>query len=101
MIIIKILRRQMMTKKQLVDVVAEKAGVTKKNAEAVISAALDEIVAAVANGESVQLIGFGTFEARKREARVGINPLTQEKIEIAASTVPAFKAGKAFKEAVK
>ncbi len=90
-----------MTKKQLIDAVAAKAGVTKKDAEAVVAATFNEIVAAVANGESVQLIGFGTFETRKREARVGINPLTQEKIEIAASTVPAFKAGKAFKEAVK
>ncbi len=90
-----------MTKKELIDVVAEKANVTKKDAEAVVNATIDEIVAAVAKGESVQFTGFGTFEARKREAKEGRNPRTGEVVKIAASTVPAFKAGKSFKEAVK
>ncbi len=90
-----------MTKKEIVASVAEKTGVSKKDAEAVLSAAFDEIVAAVAKGDSVQFTGFGTFEPRKREARTGLNPQTKEKIEIAATVVPAFKAGKAFKDAVK
>ncbi len=91
----------MMTKKDLVEKVAASTGVSKKDADAIISATVNEIKAAVAAGESVQFVGFGTFEARKRNARTGINPLTKEKVEIAATTVPAFKAGKAFKDAVK
>ncbi len=90
-----------MNKKELVGAVAAKAGVSKKDAEAVISATFDEIVAAVAKGETVQLIGFGTFESRQRSAKEGRNPKTGETLEIAATTVPAFKAGKAFKDAVK
>ncbi len=90
-----------MTKKELINVVAEQAGVTKKVADAVINSAIDQIVASVAKGESVQFTGFGTFVARKKNSRTGINPLTKDKIQIAATTVPAFKAGKAFKDAVK
>lgn len=89
-----------MNKVELVASVAEKAGLSKKDAEKAVAAVLESVVAAVAKGEAVQLVGFGTFEARKREARTGLNPQTKEKIEIAATTVPAFKAGKAFKDAV-
>lgn len=90
-----------MTKLELVSAVAEKAGVTKKCADAVIDAMLDEIVQTVKNGEKVQIVGFGTFELRERAARTGLNPQTKEPITISASKVPAFKAGKAFKDAVK
>lgn len=89
-----------MNKVELVASVAEKAGLSKKDAEKAVAAVLDSVVTAVAKGEAVQLVGFGTFEARKREARTGLNPQTKEKIKIAATTVPAFKAGKAFKDAV-
>ena len=89
-----------MNKVELVASVAEKAGLSKKDAEKAVAAVLDTVVDAVAKGEKVQLIGFGTFEARKRDARTGLNPQTKEKIEIAATTVPAFKAGQAFKEKV-
>lgn len=90
-----------MTKKELVEAIAGKVGATKKDTDAIVSAAFDEIIATVAKGESVQIAGFGTFEARERAARTGLNPQTKEKVEIAATTVPAFKAGKAFKDAVK
>ncbi len=89
-----------MNKVQLVAAVAEKAELSKKDAEKAVAALLDTVVEAVAAGDKVQLIGFGTFEARKRDARTGLNPLTKEKITIAATTVPAFKAGQAFKEKV-
>lgn len=89
-----------MNKVELVAAVAEKANLSKKDAEKAVAAVLDSVIAAVAKGEAVQLVGFGTFEARKRDARVGLNPQTKEKITIAATTVPAFKAGKAFKDAV-
>ena len=89
-----------MTKKEIIDAVAEKAQVSKKAAGAAVDALLDEVVAAVAKGEKVQFVGFGTFEARERGERVGQNPATGEKITIKASTVPAFKAGAKFKEAV-
>ena len=98
-----------MTKKELIDAVAAKTGVSKKDAGAVVDAALNEIVTALANDDAVQIAGFGTFETRKREARTGINPKTKEKIVVPATTVPAFKAGKtpkfkagkALKDAVK
>ncbi len=89
-----------MNKVELVASVAEKAGLSKKDAEKAVAAILESVVAAVAKGEAVQLVGFGTFEARKREARTGLNPQTKETIKIPATTVPAFKAGKAFKDAV-
>ena len=89
-----------MNKVELVAAVAEKAGLSKKDADKALAAVLDSVIEAVAKGEKVQLIGFGTFEARKRDARTGLNPLTKEKIEIAATTVPAFKAGQAFKDKV-
>ena len=89
-----------MNKVELVASVVEKAGLSKKDAEKAVAAVLESVVAAVAKGEAVQLVGFGTFEARKRDARVGLNPQTKEKITIPATVVPAFKAGKAFKDAV-
>lgn len=90
-----------MNKAELITAVAEKAAVSKKDADKAISALIDVVVEAVAAGEKIQIGGFGTFEARTRAARVGINPQTKEKISISASKVPGFKAGKVFKNAVK
>lgn len=90
-----------MTKKDLINAVSETSGVSKKDTAAVIDAVFVAITDSVASGDSVQLVGFGTFEARRREARTGRNPHTGEAINISAATVPAFKAGKAFKDAVK
>ncbi|MBC6419051.1 MAG: HU family DNA-binding protein [Prochloron sp. SP5CPC1] len=89
-----------MNKGQLVDQVAEKATVTKKQADAVITAAIETIMATVSAGEKVTLVGFGSFESRDRKAREGRNPKTGEKMEIPATQVPAFSAGKLFKEKV-
>lgn len=89
-----------MTKKDLVNAVSESAGVSKKDTAAVIDTLFAAITNSVASGDSVQLVGFGTFEARRREARTGRNPHTGEALNISAATVPAFKAGKAFKDAV-
>ncbi|AFY62132.1 MULTISPECIES: HU family DNA-binding protein [Cyanophyceae] len=89
-----------MNKAELVDAVADKANVTKKQAEVVISAAVDVIMDAVADGDKVTLVGFGAFEPRERKAREGRNPKTGEKMEIPATKVPAFSAGKLFKEKV-
>ena len=90
-----------MNKTQIIDAVAKETGLKKKEAEAAVNAVFTTIEGALTAGEKVQLVGFGTFEARERAARKGINPLTKETIDIAASVVPAFKAGKAFKDAVK
>ena len=89
-----------MNKAELINAVAEAADVSKKDAEAVITAAVDTITAALKEGEKVQLVGFGSFEVKKRAARTGRNPKTKEAIEIPASAVPVFKAGKALKDAV-
>ena len=89
-----------MNKKELITAAAAKAGTTQKDAESVINAALEAIATALANGERVQISGFGSFEVKTREARVGRNPKTKEAINIPASKVPAFKAGKALKDAV-
>ncbi|MCQ4022272.1 MULTISPECIES: HU family DNA-binding protein [unclassified Ruminococcus] len=89
-----------MNKTELVAAVAEKSGLTKKDAEKAVSSVIDVIVESVANGEKVQVVGFGTFEQRQRNARTGCDPRTKQQIEIPASKVPAFKAGNAFKEAV-
>ncbi len=89
-----------MNKVELVAAVAEKAALSKKDAEKALNAVLDTVVAALADGDKVSLVGFGTFETRKREARQGRNPRTGENITIAASNQPAFKAGRAFKDAV-
>ena len=87
-----------MNKSELVAAIAEKAGVSKKDTEAMFKAFVETVEGAVKDGDKVQLIGFGTFEAKARSARTGKNPRTGEKIKIAASKVPAFKAGAAFKE---
>lgn len=89
-----------MNKKELVDIVATETGVTKKEIDRVIAATLDAIAATVASGERVTLVGFGTFEPRDRAGREGRNPRTGEPVEIPATTVPAFSAGKLFKERV-
>jgi DNA-binding protein HU-beta len=89
-----------MNKSELVDAIAAKAEITKKDADAVLSAVIDAIMEAVAEGEKVTLVGFGTFEARQRQAREGRNPSTGKPIKIPATTVPAFSAGKSFKEKV-
>ena len=89
-----------MNKTELVAAVAEKTGLSKKDSEKAVSAAFDAITSALVAGDKVQLVGFGAFEVREREARVGRNPRTKETIEIAASKAPAFKAGKALKDAV-
>ncbi|HIK44773.1 MAG TPA: HU family DNA-binding protein [Leptolyngbyaceae cyanobacterium M65_K2018_010] len=89
-----------MNKQELVDAIAAKTTITKKEADAILTAAVDTIMEAVSEGEKVTLVGFGTFEARARAAREGRNPSTGEKIQIAASTVPVFSAGKGFKETV-
>ena len=89
-----------MNKTDLIAAVAEAANVSKKDAAAVVAATFDAITKAIADGDKVQLAGFGTFEARERAARDGKNPLTGEAIKIAACKVPAFKAGKALKDAV-
>lgn len=88
-------------KADIVDHVAEKTGFTKKDSQAALDAVLDSIQAALQRGERVQLTGFGTFETRERSARKGKNPATGEEMEIPAMTIPAFRAGKNLKEAVK
>lgn len=89
-----------MNKTELVSSIAEKADLTKKDAERALSAFFSSVEEALVRGEKVQLVGFGTFEVRERKARMGRNPQTGEEIQIDASKVPAFKAGKALKEAV-
>jgi DNA-binding protein HU-beta len=89
-----------MNKGELVDTVAAKASVTKKEADAVISATVEAIMEAVSSGEKVTLVGFGSFERRQRKAREGRNPKTGEKMTIPETQVPAFSAGKLFKERV-
>ena len=89
-----------MNKTELITVAAESAGLTKKDTERVLNAAIDAITAALVNGEKVQLSGFGTFETKDREARVGRNPHTKEAIDIPATRVPTFKPSKALKDNV-
>lgn len=89
-----------MTKKEFIAAVAEQTGVAKKDAERVYDAIFAGIAEQMAAGEKVSVNGFGTFEVRERAARQGLNPLTKEKIEIAACKVPAFKAAKALKDSV-
>ncbi|WP_341531591.1 HU family DNA-binding protein (plasmid) [Nostoc sp. UHCC 0302] len=89
-----------MNKGELVDAVAAKANVTKKQADEIISAFLEAVTEAVANGEKVTLVGFGSFERRERSEREGRNPKTNEPMTIPATKVPAFSAGKLFKEKV-
>ncbi len=89
-----------MNKSELIDAIASKADVTKKDADEILSALIDTIIDSVSSGDKVTLVGFGTFEARQRQAREGRNPSTGQPIQIPATTVPAFSAGKAFKEKV-
>ncbi|MBP1588170.1 MAG: HU family DNA-binding protein [Clostridia bacterium] len=89
-----------MNKTQLIEAVAKAANVSKKDSKAAVEATLEAIKKSLVAGDKVQLIGFGTFETRKRPARTGKNPRTGESVKIAAAKVPAFKAGKALKEAV-
>ena len=89
-----------MNKTELVAAVAEKSGLSKKDAERVVSATFETITAQLTKGEKVQISGFGIFEVKEREARVVRNPRTKEAIEIPASKVPAFKASKALKDSV-
>ena len=89
-----------MNKSELIAAVAEQAGLSKKDAEKAVNAVVAAVTDALVEGDKVQLVGFGTFEVRSIEARTGKNPRTGDVIEIAASKVPAFKAGKALKDAV-
>jgi len=89
-----------MNKSDLINAVASKAELTKKDAEAAVSAVISSISEALASGESVQLVGFGTLEVRDRAAKQGRNPKTGEPITVPAAKVPAFKAGKALKDSV-
>ena len=89
-----------MNKADLVNAAAASSEVSKKDVEAVITAALEAITNALKEGDKVQLVGFGSFEVKKRAARIGRNPQTKEPVEIPESVVPVFKAGKALKDAV-
>ena len=89
-----------MNKTELVAAVAAKTELSKKNAEKAVAAVLETVAETLAAGEKVQLVGFGTFETREREARSAKNPRTGETVEVAASRVPAFKAGQALKAKV-
>ena len=89
-----------MNKTELIVEVANKAGLSRKDAEKALGAVVETITEAVVKGDKVQLVGFGSFETKQREARTGRNPKTKETIEIPATRVPVFKAGKARKDAV-
>lgn len=89
-----------MNKTELIAAAAERSGISKKDAERVLNAAIDSIAASLASGEKVQISGFGIFETKDREARVGRNPHTKQAIEIPATRVPAFKASKNLKDIV-
>ena len=89
-----------MNKAELIAAAAEQAGLSKKDTEAVINAAIDAIIATLQKGDKVQLVGFGAFEVKARAERIGRNPRTKEQIKIPASKVPVFKPGKALKDAV-
>lgn len=89
-----------MNKAELVDAMAKETNLTKKDVESVLNSFVNQVSGALAKKDKVQLVGFGTFETRKRAARTGRNPQTGEELKIKASTVPAFKPGKALKEKV-
>ncbi len=89
-----------MNKAELVDAIAQKSGSTKKDADAMLTALIDVVQEAVASGDKVTLVGFGTFERRDRQAREGRNPSTGKPIKIPATKVPAFSAGKSFKDLI-
>ena len=89
-----------MNKTELIAVAAENAGLTKKDTERVLNAAIDAITASLVKGEKVQISGFGTFETKDREARIGRNPHTKEAIDIPATRVPVFKPSKALRDLI-
>ncbi len=89
-----------MNRKELIDALADKTGSTKADADRNIAALIDILTATLKKGDSIALVGFGTFEVRKRAARTGRNPATGAELKIKASKVPAFKAGKTLKDAV-
>ena len=89
-----------MNKEELVQEISKKASVTQKEAAEVLSALIETVQKTVSKGKKVTLVGFGTFESRKRAARIGRNPQTGKELKIPSTTVPAFSAGKKFKEAV-
>ena len=89
-----------MNKTELIAEVSKKTGMSKKDAERAVNATVDAITEALVAGDKVQLVGFGSFEVKQREARMGRNPKTKEPIEIPASKIPVFKAGKALKDEV-
>jgi DNA-binding protein HU-beta len=90
-----------MNKSELITSISTKSGLTKVDAEKALKGIIESIEETLAKGEKVQLVGFGIFEPRQRAARVGRNPRTKEEIQIAATTVPAFKPGKEFKDNIK
>ena len=90
-----------MNKTELIAAIAEKAGIAKKDADKALAAFIESVTEELKAGGKVQLVGFGTFEVKERAARTGINPQTKEQIKIAASKAPVFKAGNAFKTAIK
>lgn len=94
-------RKHKMTKAEMIVAVAEKAGMTKKDAEKVVTAVLETVTETLKKGDKITLTGFGSFEVKTRAAHAGINPKTGEAITIAASKAPVFKAGKGLKDAVK
>ena len=87
-----------MNKAELVSMISAKSNLTKKDSESALNAFMETVQTALQNGEKIQLVGFGTFEVRNREARNGVNPRTKETIKIPASKAPVFKAGKALKD---
>jgi DNA-binding protein HU-beta len=89
-----------MNKAELIAVVAEKAELSKKDTEKAVNALIEAVTEGLQKGEKIQLVGFGGFEVKQRAARMGRNPKTKEQIQIPASKVPVFKAGKAFKDAI-
>ena len=90
-----------MNKSQLIDVIVEKANLSKKDAEAALNASICAITEALKKGDKVQLVGFGSYEVRERAARKGRKPQTKKEITIPATKVPVFKAGKALREEIK
>ena len=89
-----------MNKAELINAVADKTNLTKKDAESAVNAVIDVITESLAKDEKVQLVGFGSFEVKSRAARIGRNPRTKEQIKIPASKLPVFKAGKALKDSI-
>ncbi len=89
-----------MNKAELINAAAERSGLSKKDTEAVVAAVISTITESLAQGDKIQLVGFGAFEVKERAARLGRNPRSGEEVKIPASKIPVFKAGKALKDAV-